>query len=101
MENGFPILMFLFAAALFLYAGLMALTKDYNILPIRAQVSVKPKDPKKYTLQMAKITALAALAIAAGAAVALWKWQIGALVMIFGVILTLFAGTKIIKKAEQ
>ena len=29
MDNGFPILMFIFAAALFLYAVILAFTKDY------------------------------------------------------------------------
>ena len=48
MKQGFSILMFFFAGALLLYAALMAITKDYNILPFRASVSVKPKNPKKY-----------------------------------------------------
>lgn len=50
-------------------------------------------------VQMAKITALVALAIALGAAVALWNGLVGALVMIVGVIAAIWAGTKLIKKA--
>jgi hypothetical protein len=79
----------------------MAITKDYNILPFRASVSVKPKNPKKYMVQMAKIIALVALAIAFGAAIALWNGMAGALVMIVCVIAAIWAGTKIIKKAQM
>ena len=46
MEYGYSILMGIFAGALLLYAGLMALTKDYKMLPYRARTSVKPKNPK-------------------------------------------------------
>ena len=101
MEQGFSILMFIFAGALFLYAGLMALIKDYKMLPYRARQSVKPKNPKKYMVQLAKIVALVAAMIAAGAAVALWNGAIGAVVMVIGVIAALWCGTKIIKKAEE
>lgn len=101
MEHGFSILMFIFAGALLLYAGLMALIKDYKMLPYRARQSVKPKNPKKYMVQLAKIVALAAAMIAAGAAVALWNGAVGAVVMVIGVIAALWCGTKIIKKAEE
>ncbi len=101
MENGFPIFMLIFAGALLLYAALMAVTKDYNMLPFRARVSVKPKNPEKYMVQLAKIVALAAVMIAAGAAVALWNAAVGAVGMVVGVIAALWCGTKIIKKAEE
>ena len=52
MEYGYSILMGIFAGALLLYAGLMALTKDYKMLPYRARTSVKPKNPKKYMTQL-------------------------------------------------
>lgn len=97
MEHGFSILMFIFSGALFLYAGLMALTKDYKMLPYRSQVSVKPKDPKKYTARLAAVIALVAVAIAVGAAVALWNNGIGAVVMIVGVIIAIWRGTKMMK----
>lgn len=101
MEQGFSILMFIFAGALLLYAGLMALIKDYKMLPYRARQSVKPKNPKKYMVQLAKIVALVAGMIAAGAAVALWNGAVGAVVMVVGVIAALWCGTRIIKKAEE
>ena len=99
MKHGFSILMFIFAGAILLYAALMAITKDYKMLPFRARRSVKPKNPKKYMIQLSKIVALAALAIALGAAVSLWNNAIGAVVLVAGVILVLWAGTKIIQKA--
>ena len=101
MEQGFSILMFIFAGVLLLYAGLMALIKDYKMLPYRARQSVKPKNPKKYMVQLAKIVALVAAMIAAGAAVALWNGAVGAVVMVVGVVAALWCGTKIIKKAEE
>ena len=60
MEYGYSILMGVFAGALLLYAGLMALTKDYKMLPYRARTSVQPKNPKKYMTQPAKVIALVA-----------------------------------------
>ena len=96
MDNGFSILMFIFAAALLLYAAALAITKDYNMLPYRSRVSVKPKNPKRYAVQLAKVIALAAVAIAVGAAVALWKPTAGAVVMIVGVAAACWAGTKIV-----
>jgi hypothetical protein len=50
---------------------------------------------------MAKIIALVALAIAFGAAIALWNGMAGALVMIVCVTAAIWAGTKIIKKAQM
>ncbi len=99
MESAFSILMFIFSAALLLYAGLMAITKDYNLLPYRSRVSVKPKNPKKYMVQLAKIVALVAAMIAVGAAIALWNAAAGAIVIVVGVVAALWCGTKIIKKA--
>ena len=85
------------AGALLLYALLLALTKNYNMLPARATISVKPKNPKRYTVQLAKVIALVAVAIAVGAAVSLWNMLIGAIVMIAAVILAIWFGTKIVK----
>ena len=98
MEHGFSMLMFIFAAAILLYAALMAITKDYRMLPFRARQSVKPKDPQAYMVQLSKIVALAALAIALGAAVALWNNALGAVVLVAGVLAALWAGTRIIRK---
>ncbi len=101
MDNGFSILMLIFAGAILLYAALMAIKKDYNMLPFRSRVSVKPKNPEKYMVQLAKIVALVAAMIAVGAAIALWNAAVGAVVMAIGVIAALWCGTKMIKKAEE
>ena len=100
MEQGFGILMLIFAAAIFLYAALLAITKDYRLLPYKATLSVKPKNPKAYTFQLSKVIALVALSIAVGAAIALWKPAIGAVIMVAGAILAIWAGTKIMKKVS-
>ena len=55
MEYGYSILMGIFAGLILIYAGLMALTKDYKMLPFRATVSVQPKDEKRYMKQHAKV----------------------------------------------
>ena len=97
MDHGFSILMLIFAAALLLYAALMAITKNYKMLPYRATVSVKPKNPRKYTVQLAKVVALVALAVAGGAVAAFWNIAVGGAVMIVGVICAIWVGTKIVK----
>ena len=97
MDNGFSILMCIFAVALFLYAAVLAISKDYKMLPYRAQVSVKPKNPKEYTLQLAKVVALVGLAVAAGTVIALWDQLISAIVIVAGVIASIWAGTSIAK----
>ncbi len=92
--------MFIFAAIILFYALLMAATKDYKILPFKARVSVEPEDPKEYTFQFSKVMALVGAAIAVGAAVALWKIGVGAVVMVACVVLAIWAGTKIMKKVS-
>ena len=100
MEYGFSILMFIFAGALLLYAALMATTKNYNILPMRAAVSVDPKDKKAYTAQLAKVIALVAAAVAAGAVTGLFNIPAGLIVMLVAVIAAIWAGTRIMKKVQ-
>ena len=88
---------FLFSGVLLLYAFLLAITKDYKMLPYRAQVPVKPKNPKKYTVQLAKVVALVTLGIAIGAEVGMWNMAAGAVVMVACVIAAIWFGTKIVK----
>lgn len=97
MDRNFSILFFIFAAAILLYAALMAVTKDYKMLPFRARVSVKPKNPEKYMVQLAKAVALVGAAIGIGAAVSLWNAAAGVIVMIAGTLAALWCGTKIVK----
>ena len=101
MSYAFSVLMFLFAAALLLYAALLALTKDDKLLPYQYTLSAEPKDSRAYVLQFSKVIALVALAIAAGAAAALWNQLVGAVVMIAAVIAAIWCGTKMMKKVSE
>ena len=89
--------MAVFAGAILLYAGLMALTKNYNILPTRARQSVKPNDPKEYMAKFAKVTALVSLSPALSALAALLNIIAGLAVFIGSMILFIWIGTKIMK----
>ena len=97
MDHNFSIMFLIFAGAILLYAALLAITKDYNLLPYRAQVSVKPKNPKKYTLQLARVVALVGVAIGAGAVLSLWHAVLGIVIMIGGTIASIWYGTKHVK----
>lgn len=100
MEYGFSILMFIFSAAIMLYAGLMVWTKDYKILPFRARASVKPKNPKWYMTQFAKVTALVSAAPLLSGLVGLWNLLVALIVLIVGFIVFIWIGTKIMKNVE-
>ena len=95
MEYGYSILMAIFSAAILFYAGLMALIRDYRMLPYRARVSVKPKDEKRYMLRLAKIVALAAASPALSALVGLWNIMAAFVVLIVSMVFFLWLGTKI------
>ncbi len=101
MEYALSIILFIFAGAILLYAGLMALTKDYSLLPFRSRVSVKPKDKKAYTFELSKAVALTATAPAIGGAVALWNPVAGLIAMLAAFIAAIWLGTKITKKLLQ
>ena len=58
---------------------------------------MQPKNPKKYTYQLAKVVALVAVGVAIGAAVSLWNFWIGLILIIAGVIGACWAGTYIVK----
>ncbi|MBQ3901733.1 MAG: hypothetical protein II736_08440 [Clostridia bacterium] len=100
MEHGYSILMGIFSAAILLYAGLMALTKNYKLLPVRATQSVKPKDEKRYMTQLAKVVALVALSPALSALAGLWNMTAALVVLIVSAVLFIWLGTKIMKGVE-
>ena len=91
------ILMFIFSAALLIYAALMAITKNYEILPMRARVSVKPRDPCAYTFQFAKVIALVALVPALTGLAAIFSGIAAGAVFVIGLVVTIFIGTRIMK----
>ena len=100
MEYGYSVLMVIFSAALLLYAGLMAIFRDYRMIPMRARVSVKPKNEKKYMAQLAKVIALVALSPALSALAGLWNPLAGLIVLILSAILFIWLGTKVMKNVE-
>ncbi len=100
MDNGFSYLMLAFSAALLLYAALLAATKDYNLLPRRAAVAVKPKDSRAYTFQLSKVIALVAVGPALGGLVGLWNTMAGLVVLIVSTVALIWLGTKIMKPVQ-
>ena len=100
MEYAYSILMGIFAAALLLYAGLMALTKDYKMLPYRSRQSVKPKNPKAYMTQLAKVVALVSLAPALSALIGLWNLLAALIVLLAGFVGFIWLGTKIMRNVS-
>ena len=100
MEYAYSIIMGAFAVLLLIYAGLMALTKDYRILPFRFRASVKPENPKKYTVQLAKVIALVSLSPAISALIALWNIIVAAVFLIALMILFIWLGTKIMRNVK-
>ena len=100
MEYGYSILMGVFAAALLIYAGMMALFKNYKMLPYRARVSVKPKNEKLYMIQLAKVVALVALAPALSALTGLWNMIAALVVLIVSAVLFIWLGTKLMRGVQ-
>lgn len=97
MDYGFTILMFIFSGGLLLYAALLALTKNYDMLPRRATVSVSPKNKKKYTVKLARAIALVAAVPALSGLTALWSGPLAAFVFVGGLVISLWLATKIVK----
>ena len=93
---GFSFLMFAFSAVLLVYAGLLALTKDYKMLPFRARQSVRPKDKRRYTVQIARIIALVAIAPLLSGFVGFWSVIAALVVLVAGIIAAIWFGTIII-----
>ncbi len=89
--------MLIFAGAILAYAGLLALTGDYNLLPVRARNAVKPKDPKRYTVKLAGVIALAALAPVTGSLVGFWNALAGIIAMVVSFVILMWIGTKMMK----
>ena len=96
-KYGYSVLMCAFAGALLLYAGLMALFKDYKMLPLRARTSVKPKNEKRYMVRLAKMVALAALSPAVSAFAGLWNVTVALIVLIVSGVVFIWIGTKLFR----
>lgn len=102
MENGFSVLMLIFAGALLLYAGLLGLTGDMGLIPRGAAVP-KQKNPKAYARRLAKIIALVAAAPAFSGLIGLvtgLQW-LALLELIVGMVACIWAGVVLMKKEEE
>ena len=97
MDYALSILMFCFAGMLLLYAGLLALTKDYKLIP--RNYAVHMTDKKGYCVGMAKVIALVSLApLEFGLIGLLGHYGIGAVVGLGQLILSIWGGTKLMKR---
>ena len=96
--EGYAILMLIFAGCLFLYAGVLAKTKDIKLIP--RSNAVKIKDKARHAENVAKVTALAALAPLASALVArITDAAAQSLIVLFiGLIFLLWLGVRWIKR---
>ena len=97
MENVYSIFMFIFSGALLLYAGLLALTKDYLLLPYRVKRAVKPmskKERKSHMIKLAKIIALVSVSPALSGAVGFWNIYVALFVLIAGTIAAIWLGIR-------
>ena len=101
MNEGFPIIMLAFSGMLLVYAGLMALTKDYKMLPLRMRQSVKPKDSRKYMTHLAKVIAIVAAAPGLSGLLGFWNIPVAVVILIGGTILAIWLGTRIMKDANS
>ena len=93
--NPFSILMFMFSGGLLLYAAILYLSKDVNMIP--RNYAVKVTDKHRYATQFAKVIALVALAPAYGGIVGLFSTFWGLVAMITQMILAIYLGTKLMK----
>ena len=98
MENGYSVIMLIFSGALLLYAGLMALTKDYTLLPLRVRRAVKPKNRKQYMVMLAKIIALVAISPALSALVGFWNIWVALVVLVAGTAAAIWMGIRLTKQ---
>ena len=86
------------AAALFIYAGLTALTKKI-ILQRRYRVSYKARDKKLYAVQFAKAIAIIACAFLISGLAGLTKlYVLAVILLIAGVIGGMILAVKLVKK---
>jgi hypothetical protein len=92
--------MLIFSAALLLYAGVTAVTKDVKMIPWRYRDKAKMKDKKLYMTQFAKILALVALVPGISGIVGIWTMVGAMIVFVAGLVITLWIGTKLIDKVN-
>ncbi len=99
--EGYAVLMLVFAGVLFLYAGILAKTKDVKLIPRTDAASIKNK--AQYAENVAKVTALSALAPLASALIA--RITDAALpsvaVLVLGLAFMLWLGIRLINRSGK
>ncbi len=93
--NPFSILMFCFSGALLLYAGVLALAKNPDLIP--RSHAVQMKDPKAYARAFAGMIALAALAPLGSGLYGLVSVPLGAFMLIPNFAACIWIGTRVYK----
>lgn len=91
----FSILMLCFSGGLLLYAGLLAVTKNYNLIPRNYASQVK--DKRAYTLKVAKVIALVAIPPFHCAIAAIFNDILAISVLLVEMIMALWIATVIMK----
>lgn len=94
--NPFSMLMFLFSGAILIYAGLLALTKDYKMIP--RGYAANPGDKKAYALAFSKTMAVVALAPLNGGYYALFNPLLGAVMLVLSFAACIKIGVDVYKK---
>ena len=94
--NPVSILMFIFSAALLVYAGWLAKSKDPRMLPYH--FAAKMEHPQQYVVQVAKIVALVAAAPFLAAIVGIWSTAGLLIVLALGIVIVLCFAPRIMKK---
>ena len=87
--------MICFSGAMLIYAGIMAVTKDLNMLQRRYRESAEMKDKKAYAVKLAKILAITAAAPALGGLVGFLSPLAGSIVIIAALPLCIWLGVHI------
>lgn len=100
MDINFTIFMGIFSGCIWLYALILAITKNYNLLPVRATVSVRPNDTKAYTFQLAKCIALTGSVPLLTGLSGLIHGLLAGFVFVFGLIFCLWLSTKLMKNQK-
>ena len=93
----YSIITIVFALVLFLYAGLLALLKDYDLIP-KSYMS-KVKDKRQYTLHFALIIVMIAVVMAVSGIMALFGKVMlipAIIVLVVGFLASIIIGVKIV-----
>jgi hypothetical protein len=99
MEYAYSFMMIAFGAMMLLYAGLLALFKDYKMIP--RHWYVRPKDPKHYAVCFAKLIAVIALGpivsggIWAIAPTTLWVQILAIAILVLSIVVDVKVGKKL------